>query len=58
MVNERRYLSFSNNNLTSLPAEIADLSDTLKFLFLSGNNFSDSMQTQIKDWLPNTTIYF
>lgn len=51
-------LSFSNNNLTSLPAEIADLSDTLKFLFLSGNNFSDSMQTQIKDWLPNTTIYF
>lgn len=52
-------LDLQDNELTELPAQIAALKK-LKFLDLAGNPCAEdeAFQKQIKEWLPNTTIYF
>jgi hypothetical protein len=51
-------LDLSNNKLTVLPNSICELSQTLIYLFLQGNNFSEEEQNRIKGCLPNTAVYF
>jgi len=51
-----QYLDLDNNQLISLPPEIANLKDKLEYLFLRGNNFSQEEKDKIKSWLPNTNI--
>jgi len=49
-------LNLQNNKLTSLPAEIANLKENLKNLYLYGNNFSQTEKDKVKGWLPKTDI--
>ena len=52
------HLQLTNNLLTSLPESIKNLKETLKKLYLSGNNFSEEEKAKVEQWLPSTTIYW
>ncbi len=51
-------LTLKNCGLTSLPATIQNLANTLDKLYLAGNHFNETTKQQIENWLPNTDIYF
>jgi len=51
-------LDLSSNNLTTLPATITNLKDSLSTLDLRGNPISEEELAKIRSWLPKTTIYF
>ena len=50
-------LYLRNNQLTVLPKEIKQL-PKLAILHLEGNLFTEEEQQRIREWLPNTMIYF
>lgn len=52
------YLYLRDNHITELPECIKELSNTIKYLELSGNNISKEEQEKIKKWLPKTKIIF
>lgn len=51
-----QFLYLDNNELSSLPETIKNLNGSLKFMILSGNNFSESEKAKIKNWLPDVSI--
>jgi len=53
-----RSLYLSSNQLTDLPASIANLADTLQRLYLEGNPIPVERRAAIQALLPNTTIYW
>ncbi|MEO0469951.1 MAG: hypothetical protein AAF206_10060, partial [Bacteroidota bacterium] len=51
-------LSLQQCGLSSLPSEIQNLANSLENLDLRGNQLSESMQQQIREWLPETDVRF
>ena len=53
-----KHLTLYDCQLTSLPSEIQNISNTLIILDLRKNTFDEATKQQIKNWLPKTRIYF
>jgi len=49
-------LHLGNNEITNLPESFKNLKNSLRFLSLEGNNFSEEEKAKVEEWLPNTNI--